>query len=94
MGDIEFLIILLVAVALLVWVARQLDDPVPDRARRSAASALGAFPGLPDLELEPEVVFLVFVPPLVHAAGYQASPRLLAARLAADRPRGGRPRRR
>jgi CPA1 family monovalent cation:H+ antiporter len=77
MGDLEFLIILLVAVALLVWVARQLAIPYPI-VLVLGGLALGAFPGLPNLELEPEVVFLVFVPPLVHAAGYQSSPRLLA----------------
>ena len=77
MGAIEFTIILLVAVVLLVWVARQLSIPYPI-VLVAGGLGLGALPGLPDLELEPDVVFLVFVPPLVHAAGYQASPRLLA----------------
>jgi CPA1 family monovalent cation:H+ antiporter len=77
MGEIEFLIVLLTAVALLVWVARQLSIPYPI-VLVAGGLALGAFPGLPDLEIEPDVVFLVFVPPLVHAAGYTASPRLLA----------------
>jgi CPA1 family monovalent cation:H+ antiporter len=76
MGDIEFLILLLVAVALLVWGARQVRIPYPI-ALVLGGLALGAFPGLPDLTLEPDVVFLVFVPPLVHAAGYQSSPKLL-----------------
>jgi NhaP-type Na+/H+ or K+/H+ antiporter len=30
---------------------------------------IGLVPALPDVELEPEVVFLVFLPPLLHAAG-------------------------
>ena len=30
--------------------------------------AIGLVPELPDLELEPDVVFLVFLPPLLHAA--------------------------
>jgi CPA1 family monovalent cation:H+ antiporter len=76
-GELEFLIMLLGAVALLVWVARQLSVPYPI-ALVLGGLALGALPGLPNLELEPEVVFLVFIPPLVHSAGYQASPRLLA----------------
>ena len=76
MGDIEFLILLLVAVALLAWVARQLSVPYPI-VLVLGGLGLGALPGLPDLELEPEVVFLVFVPPLVHAAGYASSPRHL-----------------
>ena len=76
MGDIEFLIALLVAVALLVWVARQLSIPYPI-VLVLGGLGLGALPEVPDLELEPDVVFLVFVPPLVHAAGYVASPRHL-----------------
>jgi monovalent cation/hydrogen antiporter len=76
MGDLEFLVLLLVAVALLVSVARQLHVPYPI-VLVLGGLGLGALPGVPDLELDPEVVFLVFVPPLVHAAGYQASPRLL-----------------
>jgi CPA1 family monovalent cation:H+ antiporter len=76
-GDLEFLILLLVAVALLVLLARQLDVPYPI-VLVLGGLGLGALPGLPELALEPEVVFLVFVPPLVHAAGYTASPRRIA----------------
>ena len=76
MGEIEFAIALLAAVALLVWVARQLEVPYPIFLVLGGLG-LGALPGAPELELEPDVIFLVFVPPLVHAAGYQASPRLL-----------------
>ena len=32
--------------------------------------AIGLVPGLPDLELDPDVVFLVFLPPLLHSAGW------------------------
>src|SRR5215212_9260003 len=41
--------------------------------------AIGLVPGLPDLELDPDVVFLVFLPPLLHAAGWYSSPRELRA---------------
>ena len=41
--------------------------------------AIGLVPALPDLELDPDVVFLVFLPPLLHAAGWYSSPRELAA---------------
>jgi CPA1 family monovalent cation:H+ antiporter len=41
--------------------------------------AIGLVPALPDLELDPDVVFLVFLPPLLHAAGWVASPRELKA---------------
>jgi monovalent cation/hydrogen antiporter len=42
---------------------------------------LGLVPALPDIALDPAVVFLVFLPPLLHAAGYAASPRELRAEL-------------
>jgi monovalent cation/hydrogen antiporter len=45
--------------------------------------AIGLVPALPDVALGPEVVFLVFLPPLLHAAGYQASPRELKAEVRA-----------
>jgi Na+/H+ antiporter len=76
MGEIEFLFALLVAIALLVSLARRLGLPYPIFLVLGGL-ALGALPGLPHIELDPEVVFLVFVPPLVHAAGYSASPRRL-----------------
>ena len=76
MSDIEFLFALLVAVALLVSLARQLSVPYPI-VLVLGGLALGALPGLPEVHLEPDVFLLIFVPPLVHAAGYQASPRRL-----------------
>jgi CPA1 family monovalent cation:H+ antiporter len=74
--EIEFLFALLVAVVLLVPVARRLELPYPIFLVLGGLG-LGALPGVPEIELEPELVLLVFVPPLVHAAGYQASPRRL-----------------
>jgi monovalent cation/hydrogen antiporter len=76
MGEIEFLFAILVAVVLLVPLARRLELPYPIFLVLGGLG-LGALPGVPEIELEPEVFFLVFVPPLVHAAGYQASPRRL-----------------
>ena len=45
----------------------------------SSGSGSGSSRGLPALELEPDVVFLVFLPPLLHAAGWTPSPRELRA---------------
>ena len=39
--------------------------------------AIGFVPGLPHIELEPEAVFLLFLPPLLHFAGFSASPQEL-----------------
>ena len=41
--------------------------------------AIGLTPGLPDLELDPDIVFLVFLPPLLFSAAWYASPQELAA---------------
>src|SRR5918997_1269380 len=76
MSEIEFVFALLVAIAVLVSLARRLDLPYPIFLVLGGLG-LGALPGVPEIELEPEIIFLVFVPPLVHAAGYQASPRRL-----------------
>jgi Na+/H+ antiporter len=43
--------------------------------------ALGFVPGLPDVELDPEVVFIAFLPPLLYAAAFFTSLRDLRANL-------------
>ncbi len=78
MGELEFLFVLLLAVAMLVRVADAVSVPYPI-VLVLAGLGLGLIPGLPDLQLRPEVIFLVFLPPLLHAAGWQASPRELYA---------------
>ena len=47
---------------------------------------IGALPGGPVVELEPEVVFLVFLPPLLQSAGFYAAPQELRARARARCP--------
>jgi CPA1 family monovalent cation:H+ antiporter len=39
--------------------------------------ALGLVPGLPDVELEPDLVLLVFLPPLLYAAAFFSDPRAM-----------------
>ena len=78
MGDIEFLIVLLLATAALVRLAELVAIPYPI-VLVVGGLAVGLVPGLPDIVLEPETVFLVFLPPLLHAAGFRASPRELRA---------------
>jgi Na+/H+ antiporter len=43
--------------------------------------AIGFVPGLPALEIPPEVIFLVFLPPLLNYAAFFSSPRDLRANL-------------
>jgi monovalent cation/hydrogen antiporter len=77
-GDIEFLILLLAAAAVLVRLADHISIPYPI-VLVVGGLAIGLIPALPDLELDPDVVFLVFLPPLLMSAGYYASPRELKA---------------
>ena len=76
MNEIELLIALLGVVAAISWLARALGVPYPIFLVL-AGLAIGFLPGLPPLELDPDVIFLVFLPPLVHAAAWTASPRQL-----------------
>src|SRR4051795_13081407 len=73
---IEELIGLLTVVALLAWAARGAGLPAPV-VLVAGGLGLGYVPGLPAIRIDPDVVFLVFVPPLVHAAGYRTSARRL-----------------
>jgi CPA1 family monovalent cation:H+ antiporter len=77
-GEIEFLIAVLFAAAMLVRLADLVAIPYPI-VLVIGGVAIGFVPGLPDIELAPEAIFLVFLPPLLHAAGFAASPQELRA---------------
>src|SRR4051794_20205500 len=68
MGQAELLIAgLLVAVAGLSALARAVSVPYPIVLVVGGA-LLGFVPGLPEVKLDPEVVLVVFLPPLLHAS--------------------------
>jgi CPA1 family monovalent cation:H+ antiporter len=69
MGPVETILCLLVAVAALATLARRLHivEPIP---LVLGGLALGFIPAVADVEFPPEVVFLLFVPPLVFLGGY------------------------
>jgi Na+/H+ antiporter len=77
-GDIEFLILLLGAAAVLVRLAELIAVPYPI-VLVVGGLAIGLVPPLPDLEIDPDAIFLIFLPPLLHAAGWYSSPRELRA---------------
>jgi CPA1 family monovalent cation:H+ antiporter len=81
-SDLEVLFVVLLAAAVLVRVADLIRVPYPI-VLVLGGLAIGVIPGLPDVRLEPDVVFLVFLPPLLTAAGYYASPQELRAESAA-----------
>lgn len=74
MNEVESLIFLLGAAALLAQLARFLKVPYP--VFLVLGGLLIAFiPGLPTVEISPDVIFLVFLPPLLNYAAFFSSPR-------------------
>ena len=76
MPKAEVLISLLVVVAGLARLAGLTSIPYPVLLVL-AGLGIALIPGLPEIELDPELVFLVFLPPLLYHAAFLTSPREL-----------------
>jgi Na+/H+ antiporter len=76
--NIESILILMLAAALLVRIAEFGKVPAPI-VLVLGGLAIAFVPGLPTVELDPDAIFLIFLPPLVYAAGWRASPQELRA---------------
>jgi CPA1 family monovalent cation:H+ antiporter len=76
--DLELIFALLVAAVLLVRAADRLRVPYPI-ALVLGGLGLAFVPGMPDVDLEGDIVLLVFIPPLLLSAGWYSSPRELRA---------------
>ena len=75
MDHIELvLLFLLVAVAALTALARLLDVPYPILLV-VGGSLVGFGPGVPEVQLDPDIVLLIFLPPLLFNAAYFTSVR-------------------
>jgi Na+/H+ antiporter len=71
--DVELVLIsLLVAVAGLAAAARAVNVPYPI-VLVAGGLVLGFVPGLPEVELEPELVLVIFLPPLLYSAAFFAN---------------------
>ncbi len=81
MAGAEALVFLLLAVALLASVGLRWNVPYPV-VLVIGGLALGLVPGLPVPDLDPDVVFFAFLPPLLYAAAFQASAYELRANAA------------
>ena len=81
---------LLVVAAALAVAAERLQVPYPVLLVVGGL-ALAFVPGLPQVHLDPELVLLLFLPPLLFAAAWFTSWRDFARQPPADRPAGGRP---
>src|SRR5438105_2793127 len=81
MGQAELLIAgLLVAVAGLSALARLLSVPYPIVLVLGGA-LVGFVPGLPEVKLDPDVVLVIFLPPLLYAAAFFANLNEIRANL-------------
>jgi len=74
MSPIETLFGLLVVVAALTWVAQRINVEYPILLVLGGL-VLGFIPGLPRITLEPDVVFLLFLPPLLYYEAFNSSIR-------------------
>jgi len=74
-GHVELVVLfLLVSVAALTALARLLRVPYPILLLLGG-SIVGFAPGVPDVQLEPDLVLLIFLPPLLFNAAYFSSVR-------------------
>lgn len=79
--DVESILLLLLAAALLVRLADLAKIPAPI-VLVVGGLLIALVPGLPDVELDPDLVFLVFLPPIVFSAAWRTSPLELKALMA------------
>src|SRR6266511_302155 len=77
-----FILALFVSVAGLNALARWLSVPYPITLVLGGL-ALAALPGIPNIELDPELVLIIFLPPLLYSAAFFADLRTLRADLRA-----------
>jgi len=80
MSTIETSLALLVVVAALAWLAQRIKIEYPILLVIGGL-ILGFIPGLPAIELRPDVVFLLFLPPLLYYEAYNSSLRDFRANL-------------
>src|ERR1700730_13145036 len=74
MREIELVLGLLVAVAALAMLAHRLSVPYPI-VLALGGLLIGFVPGLPEVQLAPDLVFLLFLPPLLYISAFYTSIR-------------------
>lgn len=80
MGEIQSLIFLLAAAAVLTQLAQVVKVPYPVFLVVGGV-VIGFIPGLPEVRIAAEVIFLIFLPPLLNASAFSSSPVDLRAHL-------------
>src|SRR3954469_2257027 len=77
-SEVELFVFLLLAVAVLAGLGLRSGVPYPV-ALVLGGLVIGLVPGLPSPELDPDIVFFVFLPPLLYAAAIAVSAQELRA---------------
>jgi Na+/H+ antiporter len=72
MHDVELILGLLMMVAALAWLAAKIHVPYPIFLVIGGLG-IGFIPGLPRVTLRPDLVFLLFLPPILYYAGLMTS---------------------
>ncbi len=72
MENVSIIVILLFGVAFLGILSKRFDFPLPIALVVSGVF-ISLIPGLPVVKLNPEVVFLIFLPPILYAAAWNTS---------------------
>ena len=72
MNTIEIVILLLAVVTALAEITDKIKIPYPILLVL-AGIAIGLIPGLPNVTLSPEIVFLLFLPPVLYSAAWTTS---------------------
>src|SRR4029453_1992330 len=80
MSEVEIVLTLLLVVAALAALAGRLRVPYPILLV-IGGRALRFIPPLPQVQIDPETVFLIFVPPLVYSAAFFTSWRDFVANM-------------
>jgi monovalent cation/hydrogen antiporter len=72
MANLATVIVLLAIVTALAEVTDKIKIPYPILLVLSGM-AIGFFPGLPAIKIDPEVIFLIFLPPILYSAAWTTS---------------------
>src|SRR5690349_11498483 len=72
MQHIAIVVLLLTVVTILAEITDKIKIPYPILLVL-VGIGIGLIPGLPEITLDPEIVFLVFLPPILYAAAWSTS---------------------
>ncbi|MEA2621693.1 MAG: monovalent cation/hydrogen antiporter [Chloroflexota bacterium] len=78
MAEFELILLILVVVAIIVTIARKIGIPYPILLVVGGLG-IGLMPGVPRIQLDPDLALVVFLPPLIMAAAWQTPIRDLRA---------------